>query len=108
MVEREPNAYFVQRAEGGRKMSERICERCGKIDFGKWEILGLIGYSLVVGCFGFALARGLSGLWSIWIWFILITGIIFWAPMFFIFIATEAELNEKRRIEIEEKKAKEK
>ena len=34
----------------------RTCKRCGEIDTGIWNTIGLIGYSLMVGALGYALA----------------------------------------------------
>lgn len=34
----------------------RKCKRCGEIDTGIWNTIALIGYSLMVGALGYALA----------------------------------------------------
>lgn len=34
----------------------RKCKRCGQIDTGIWNTIGLIGYSLMIGAMGYALA----------------------------------------------------
>jgi len=81
-------------------MNERICEKCEKINYGKWGLLGLLGYSLVIGSFGFALGRILLSLSFIWAWVILLIGMIFWAPL--VVIANKAErAMRKKEIETE-------
>jgi len=80
-------------------MSERRCKKCGSIEFGKWGTLGIIGYSLFIGCMGFALGRLFFTLWFPWIWVIMISGVIFWLPMFFISAKLQREMKKAEVIE---------
>ena len=81
-------------------MNERICEKCENIDYGKWGILGLIGYSLVMCSLGFALGRILLRLSFLWAWIIMLIGMIFWAPLAVIAYKAERAMR-KKEIETE-------
>ena len=74
-------------------MSERICETCEKVDFGKWGTLGIIGYSLIIGLLGYVMAQAYFD-WLL-VWVIMTIGVILWLPMFL--IATKAEREMERK-----------
>ena len=73
-------------------MSERKCKRCERIDFGIWGPFGLLGYSMVIGAFAYAFSLVYFVEWLPLI--LIIFGIIFWLPMFFISIHEEKENKE--------------
>jgi len=74
-------------------MSERICETCEKIDFGIWGTLGAIGYSLIIGCMGYTFSLVYFDL--IFVWVLVVIGVILWIPMFLIATKAEREMNEQ-------------
>lgn len=70
----------------------RKCKRCGRIDFDIWGYIGLIGYSLVVGAFGYALSDAFFS-YSI-VLITIVFGVILWLPMWFISIHERKEEEE--------------
>jgi hypothetical protein len=70
-----------RRIKERRRMSK--CECCGEIDYGFSGRLGVIGYSLVVGAFGYAIGFVIG---HDTLYFIapalIIVGVLLWLPMY--------------------------
>ena len=72
----------------------RKCKRCGRIDFGIWGYVGVIGFSLLVGALGYAIGGSFYD--NSLVIVALVFGVILWLPMWFISIHEEKE--EKKEI----------
>ncbi|GAH54919.1 unnamed protein product [marine sediment metagenome] len=72
-------------------MSERKCKRCGRIEYGIWGRIGLVGYSLIIGAFAYAIASSFYFNFRSLVIVALVFGVILWLPMWFISIHEERE-----------------
>jgi len=79
-------------------MSERMCEKCGAIEYGIWGYLALIGYSLMFATIGFAFASVFpySAIAVLW----LLAGMILFMPLYFISFK-ETRLKKKKELKNE-------
>ncbi len=69
----------------------RICEKCGSVDFGRWGTLGVIGYSLIVGVLGYVVFDTFYSDIFAKLAIVIIVGVILWLPLFLISAKEERE-----------------